>query len=60
DHWQKDLAKYERIRKFTILPRLLTVEDGELTPKMSIKRKVVEEKYRETIEKMYANSDIGE
>lgn len=57
DHLQKDLAKYERIRKFTLLPRLLSVEDGELTPKMSIKRKVVEEKFRADIEKMYEGSD---
>lgn len=57
DHLQRDLAKYERIRKFTLLPRLLTVEDGELTPKMSIKRKIVEEKFRKEIEKMYENSD---
>jgi long-chain acyl-CoA synthetase len=50
---QKDLANYERVRKFTLLERQFSIEDGELTPKLSVRRKVVEEKYRELIEGMY-------
>lgn len=55
NHLQRNLAKYERIRAFAVLPRLLTAEDGELTPKMSIKRKVVEEKYRNIVENLYTS-----
>lgn len=50
---QKDLANFERVRKFTLLSQPFTIESGELTPSMKIKRQVVEEKYREVIEKMY-------
>jgi long-chain acyl-CoA synthetase len=50
---QKDLANYERVRKFTILSRPLTVENDELTPTLKVKRKVIEERFREEIEKMY-------
>lgn len=50
---QKDLANYERVRKFTILRHPLTIEDGEITPTMKIRRKVVEERYKDVIAKMY-------
>ncbi len=50
---QKDLANYERVRKFTILRHPLTIEDGEITPTMKIRRKVVEERYKDIIAKMY-------
>ena len=45
DALQKDFAKYERVRKFKLLSQPFTIENGELTPKMSIKRHVVERKY---------------
>jgi len=50
---QKDLANYERVRKFVLLDKSFTIEDGEITPSLKIKRKVVEEKYAELIEGMY-------
>ena len=51
---QKDLSQYERVRKFMLLPAPLTIESGELTPTLKVKRQVVEEKYKEAIDKMYA------
>ena len=53
DQIQKDLANFERVRKFILLARPFTIEEGELTPTQKIKRKVVEEKYAELIDKMY-------
>jgi long-chain acyl-CoA synthetase len=50
---QKSLANYEKIRKFTLLDRPFTLETGEITPSLKIKRKVVEELYSDKIEKMY-------
>jgi long-chain acyl-CoA synthetase len=51
---QKDLANFERVRKFTVLSKPLTLENGEITPKLNVRRKVVEERYKDVIEKMYA------
>jgi long-chain acyl-CoA synthetase len=52
---QKDLPTYERVRRFELLPEQLTVESGEITPTLKVRRKVVESKYGALIEKMYEN-----
>ena len=48
-----DLADYEQIRKFTILENDFTIESGELTPTLKVKRKFVEQKYKPLIDAMY-------
>lgn len=48
-------ARVEHIRKFTILPRELSVEGGELTPSLKIKRNVVNKHFADEIEAMYAD-----
>ena len=47
------LSKFERVKKIALLERELTVESGELTPTLKIKRRVIDEKYKEVIEKIY-------
>jgi long-chain acyl-CoA synthetase len=47
-------ARVESVRKFRLIEQKLTAEDEELTPTMKLKRKLVNEKYRELIESMYA------
>jgi long-chain acyl-CoA synthetase len=47
------LNRWETIKKFTVLPRDLSVESGELTPSMKVKRKAVETHFSDDIEKMY-------
>lgn len=53
DELQKDLAHHERIRKITLIEKPFTIEDGELTPTMKIKRKFVADLYKDEIEEMY-------
>jgi long-chain acyl-CoA synthetase len=51
-----ELASYERIQRIAILPRDLTIEDGELSPTLKIKRRVVEQRYAALIEGAYAEN----
>jgi len=53
DSFNKYFNQVERIKKFELLPREWSIETGEMTPKLSLKRKVVMEKNREVIEKIY-------
>jgi long-subunit acyl-CoA synthetase (AMP-forming) len=48
------LARYESIKKFALLPNELTVEAGELTATLKLKRRVILERYREAIEELYS------
>lgn len=47
------LNRWETIKKWVLLDRDLSVEGGEITPSLKVKRKVVEERYREQIESLY-------
>ncbi len=49
----QDLAGFERPKKLLLLSRDFTIESGELTPKMSVKRKVVEQRHATAIEALY-------
>jgi long-chain acyl-CoA synthetase len=49
-----DLAKYEQIQRVAVLPRDLTIEDGELSPTLKVKRRVVEQRYADLIAQAYA------
>ena len=48
-----DLARFEQVKAFRLMPQPFTIEAGELTPTLKIKRKVVEEKYADMIDSMY-------
>jgi long-chain acyl-CoA synthetase len=50
-------SKYERIKKFAVLPNEWTIESGETTPKLSVKRKVVVNNYADIIDKIYEGLD---
>ncbi len=52
-----DLAQYEKIKKITLLPHEFTIDAGELTPTLKVKRRVVETKYKDLIDRMYAGSE---
>jgi len=48
-----DLASYESVKKIALIENELTIEGGELTPTMKVKRRVVDEKYKDVIDKLY-------
>jgi long-chain acyl-CoA synthetase len=56
DEVNRGLAKYETVKQFAILPKDLSVDEGELTPSLKVKRKVVEKKYAGLLDKMYEGS----
>lgn len=53
----KELASYESIKKFHILPMEFTIESGELTPSMKVKRKLLEKNFQKIIDSLYSDSD---
>jgi long-chain acyl-CoA synthetase len=54
DGLNRELSQFEQIKRIAILPREFTIDSGELTPTLKVKRKVVEDKWREAIERLYA------
>ncbi len=56
----KELASYETVKKFEILDRDFSIETGELTPKLSVKRKVVTSKYGHIFDGFYADGFYAE
>ncbi|MFI5933446.1 AMP-dependent synthetase/ligase [Actinoplanes sp. NPDC051494] len=56
DQLNAKLNRWETVKKFAILPRDLSIERGEITPSMKIKRRSVEANFADEIDKMYAGS----
>ena len=52
--YQKDLASYEQIKRFVLLPRAFTMESGELTNTLKIRRPVINKRYAPLIDALYA------
>jgi len=50
-----NLSRYEKIKKIALLENEFTMEGGELTPTLKIKRRVIDQKYRDVIEKLYSD-----
>lgn len=56
DSLSKDLASFERVKKVALLEQEFTIEAGEMTPSLKIKRNVVERKYKDLIDSLYAEA----
>ena len=54
DDAMADFARFERIKYFTLMPKEFSIEDGEMTPTMKLKRKVIIGRYGGLIDSMYA------
>jgi long-subunit acyl-CoA synthetase (AMP-forming) len=48
-----DLSKFEQIKRWSVLPSELTIESGEMTPTLKVKRRVIGERYADAIERLY-------
>ena len=48
-----DFSHYETVKKFLLLKKEFTIEDGTLTPSMKIKKKIVEERFKNEIDTLY-------
>jgi long-chain acyl-CoA synthetase len=51
------LSQYEKVKKFVLLPDEMTVNGGELTPTLKLRRRIVEEKYKSVIDKIYDDAE---
>lgn len=57
DELTRELAPHEKIVRFTLLPKEFSLEDGEMTPTLKLKRKAILERYASVIEAMYRDID---
>ncbi|GAB3579272.1 AMP-dependent synthetase/ligase [Calidifontibacter terrae] len=55
DQLNAKLARHEQIKRFIILPRDLSVEEGEITPSLKLKRKIVVQKFRDDLDSLYVD-----
>jgi long-chain acyl-CoA synthetase len=56
DRANVELARYENIRKYEILQREFSIDSGEMTPTLKLKRKVIEKNHEQLIESFYEES----
>ena len=54
DEVNRELSRFERIKRFAIVPREFTAEEGEVTPTLKLKRRVIEERFADEIESLYS------
>ena len=54
DDANRDRSRFEQVKRFAILPRDFTMEDGEITPTLKLRRRAVKEHFADEIEALYA------
>ncbi|MEQ8524955.1 long-chain fatty acid--CoA ligase [Gracilimonas sp.] len=57
DKVNQELSKWEKVKKFKLLEDQFTIDGGEITPTLKIKRNVINEKYKEQIDSIYAEEE---
>ena len=60
DRFNQNLDRQEKIRRFALLSRDFTIEDDEITPSLKVKRKVIDKKYKNVIDELYADENLVE
>jgi long-chain acyl-CoA synthetase len=56
DNFNKNFGNWEQIKKFELLTDDWSIDGGELTPKLSLRRKVILQKYKDQVERIYKNT----
>ena len=59
DRFTPQLSSYEKVKKIILLDREFEIEKGEVTPSLKVKRNIVEQKYRELIDKLYQDNGLA-
>jgi long-chain acyl-CoA synthetase len=54
DDANRDLSRFEQIKRFAIVPREFSAEEGEVTPTLKLKRRVIEERFAREIDELYS------
>jgi long-chain acyl-CoA synthetase len=54
DAANRDLSRFEQIKRFVVVPREFSADEGEVTPTLKLKRRVIEQRFADEIEKLYA------
>jgi long-chain acyl-CoA synthetase len=54
-----DLSRFERVKRVALLERELTIDGGELTPTLKVKRRVIDEKYKDIIDRIYDEAEAS-
>jgi long-chain acyl-CoA synthetase len=55
----QQLAQFEKIKRIALLDQELTVDGGELTPTLKVKRRIIDQKYRDVIDRIYSNAEVS-
>ncbi len=55
----RNLARYETLKKVLLVPDEFSADDGTLTPTLKLRRKFVEERYREQIDELYEEAELA-
>lgn len=57
DNFNQKINHVEQVKRYQLLPKEWSIDGGEMTPKLSLKRKVIMEKYKDYLEKIYTGTD---
>jgi len=60
DRFNKNLDRQEKIRRFALLPRDFTIENDEITPSLKVKRKTIDKKYKDVIDRLYLDENLAD
>jgi long-chain acyl-CoA synthetase len=55
----QNLARFEKLKRVIVVPDEFTADNGELTPTLKLRRRVIEERYKKQIDDLYAQAEVA-